>query len=66
MGERAPHWDPKLRGDFIGLTLGHDRAHFARACYEGIAFALNDVLLSAKASVGRQLRRHAPAGWRRA
>ena len=48
LGERAPHWDPKLRGDFIGLTLGHNRAHFARACYEGIAFALNDVLLSAK------------------
>ncbi len=48
MGERAPHWDPKLRGDFIGLTLGHTRAHFARACYEGIAYALNDVLLAAK------------------
>lgn len=48
MGERAPHWDPKLRGDFIGMTLGHGRAHFARACYEGIAFALNDVLLSAQ------------------
>jgi xylulokinase len=48
MGERAPHWDPKLRGDFIGLTLGHTRAHVARACYEGIAFALNDVLLAAR------------------
>ena len=48
MGERAPHWDPKLRGDFIGMTLGHNRAHFARACYEGIAFALNDVLRAAK------------------
>ncbi|WP_299619253.1 xylulokinase [Pelagibius sp.] len=48
LGERAPHWDPKLRGAFLGLTLGHSRAHFARACYEGIAFALNDVLLAAK------------------
>jgi xylulokinase len=48
LGERAPHWDPKLRGDFIGLTLRHTRAHFARACYEGIAFALNDVLQAAK------------------
>ena len=48
MGERAPHWDPKLRGDFIGMTLSHNRAHFARACYEGIAFALNDVLQTAK------------------
>jgi len=52
LGERAPHWDPRLRGDFIGLTLGHTRAHFARACYEGIAFALNDVLRAAKALSG--------------
>lgn len=52
LGERAPHWDPKLRGDFIGLTLGHTRAHVARACYEGIAFALNDVLHAAKALSG--------------
>ena len=36
-GERAPHWDPKLRADFIGLTMQHTRAHFARALYEGIA-----------------------------
>jgi xylulokinase len=54
MGERAPHWDPKLRGDFIGLTLGHTRAHFARACYEGIAFALNDVLRAAKELSGAE------------
>jgi xylulokinase len=54
MGERAPHWDPKLRGDFIGLTLGHTRAHVARACYEGIAFALNDVLRAAKELSGAE------------
>jgi xylulokinase len=54
MGERAPHWDPKLRGDFIGVTLGHTRAHFARACYEGIAFALNDVLRAAQALSGAE------------
>ncbi|WP_439817635.1 xylulokinase [Zavarzinia sp. CC-PAN008] len=52
MGERAPHWDPKLKGDFLGLTLRHDRGHFARACYEGISFALNDVLGAAKALSG--------------
>lgn len=52
LGERAPHWDPRLRGDFIGLALGHTRAHFARACYEGIAFALNDVLRAAQGLSG--------------
>ena len=43
-GERTPHWDPLLRGDFIGMTFAHDRRHFVRALYEGIAFSLRDVL----------------------
>jgi xylulokinase len=43
-GERAPYWDPLLRADFIGITFRHNRAHFARALYEGIAFSLKDVL----------------------
>lgn len=37
-GERAPYWDPLLRGDFVGMTFRHDRGHFVRALYEGIAF----------------------------
>ena len=43
-GERSPHWDPKLRADFLGMTFGHDRRHFVRALYEGIAFSLRDLL----------------------
>ena len=43
-GERAPYWDPLLRADFVGITFRHNRAHFARALYEGIAFSLKDVL----------------------
>jgi len=43
-GERAPYWDPLLRADFIGITFRHNRAHFARALYEGISFSLKDVL----------------------
>jgi len=43
-GERAPYWDPLLRADFVGITFRHNRAHFARALYEGIAFSLRDVL----------------------
>ncbi len=47
-GERAPYWDPFLRADFIGLTMQHERAHFARALYEGIAFSIRDLLKTAK------------------
>ena len=41
MGERTPYWDPHTRGVLWGFTLYHTRAHVARACYEGIAYALS-------------------------
>jgi xylulokinase len=48
-GERAPYWDPLLRADFIGLTISHHKAHFARALYEGIGFSIRDLLDAARA-----------------
>lgn len=43
-GERAPYWDPALRGQFSGLTLSHGRAHIARAVYEGTAYSILDAM----------------------
>ncbi len=42
MGERTPYWDPNTRGCLMGFTLYHNRAHVARAVYEGIAYALKN------------------------
>jgi xylulokinase len=47
-GERAPYWDPMLRGDFVGLTMRHDRRHLARAVYEGLAFSIRDLVEQAR------------------
>jgi xylulokinase len=44
MGERTPHWDPLLRGDFIGIGAHHGLPHFMRAVLEGVAFSLRDCL----------------------
>lgn len=43
-GERTPHLDPKARGMFFGLTLGHGRAEMERAVMEGVVYALKDCL----------------------
>ena len=43
-GERTPHPDPKARGAFVGLTVGHDLRHMTRAVLEGVAFGLRDGL----------------------
>jgi gluconokinase len=42
-GERAPHWDERARGTFVGLSLEHDRRHMLRAGLEGIALHLRSV-----------------------
>ena len=41
-GERTPHNDAAIRGSFIGLDHGHDRATLTRSVMEGVAFALAD------------------------
>ena len=44
MGERTPYWDENARGAFVGFSLFHKRSDMLRAVYEGVAFALKDVL----------------------
>ncbi|HVZ80780.1 MAG TPA: xylulokinase [bacterium] len=44
MGERTPHKDAYARGAFVGMSARHGRAHFARAVFEGITFAMRDSL----------------------
>lgn len=44
MGERSPHWNPKARGAFIGLTIRHTRADLIRAVMEGVAMNLRVIL----------------------
>jgi xylulokinase len=44
LGERAPYWEPALRGGFNGLSPSHGKAHVFRAVQEGVAFSLRDCL----------------------
>ena len=44
MGERTPMFDSNARGGFIGISLYHTRSDLLRAVYEGVAFALRNVL----------------------
>jgi xylulokinase len=40
VGERSPVMDPDASGAFLGVTLGHKRAHLTRAVLEGVACSL--------------------------
>jgi xylulokinase len=43
-GERAPYWNPELRGSFTGIDQSHRWPQFVRAVMEGVAFSLLDCL----------------------
>jgi xylulokinase len=43
-GERTPLMNPDARGAWLGLGLGHTRAHLMRAAFEGVAFAIGNAL----------------------
>lgn len=45
-GERAPLWNARVRGSFVGLTLSHKREHFIRAAMEGVIYNLYTVFLA--------------------
>ncbi|HPE69242.1 MAG TPA: FGGY-family carbohydrate kinase [Thermotogota bacterium] len=43
-GERTPHWDPYARGVFFGLSLEHGADSMRLAIFEGVGYAIADVL----------------------
>ncbi len=44
IGERTPWMDGTVRGEFVGLTLHHQRANLTRAVMEGVLFSLRQGL----------------------
>ena len=51
-GERAPLWNPDLRGAFLGLDSGMTQVDMARAVLEGVALSARHVLGALSASSG--------------
>ncbi len=51
-GERVPHWDPALRGAFLGLHRTHGPAEMAQAVMQGVALNNLSVLSRAEAATG--------------
>ncbi|MGE0171308.1 MAG: FGGY family carbohydrate kinase [Oligoflexales bacterium] len=45
-GLGSPHWEPHARGAIVGITRGTTKANLVRACLEGIAFQISDLLES--------------------
>lgn len=55
-GERTPLFDPQARGCWLGLTLGHGRAHLYRSALEGVGYGVRhnvEAMVEAGAPPGR-------------
>ncbi|MER7011400.1 FGGY-family carbohydrate kinase [Saccharopolyspora sp. NPDC000359] len=44
VGERAPLWDPEVRGSFLGLSSSTSQADLCRAVLQGVAMSARHVL----------------------
>lgn len=62
-GERAPIWNSKATGTFLGLSNLHHQKHLARAVIEGICFSLNDVLTEMENNGAKIKKIHASGGF---
>lgn len=64
-GERAPYWNPNLRGCFLGISDIHKKKHFARAIIEGICYEMNDIYKAVSDLVGNIDRIYVNGGFTR-
>ncbi|WP_225728932.1 MULTISPECIES: FGGY-family carbohydrate kinase [unclassified Nocardia] len=55
MGERAPLWDPDVRGGFLGLSTATTHAELSRAVLEGVAMSGRQVLAEVESACGKPL-----------
>ncbi|MER2997903.1 gluconokinase [Pontibacter populi] len=65
LGERAPVWDASASACFIGMRLGHTRAHFVRALLEGITFNIYSVAKALEQVTGPVTKVYANGGFSR-
>ena len=52
-GERAPVWDGRASGVFLGIRSFHTQANFLRAVIEGICYSMNQVLQVVESSTSK-------------
>jgi len=55
-GLGSPYWKPEAKAAIIGLTRDTGTHHLARACLEGIALSINDLLTACKEDTSLSLK----------
>jgi glycerol kinase len=54
-GIGSPHWKSDAKAAIIGLTRDTNKSHLSRACLEGIAFSINDLVSAFENDSGEKI-----------
>lgn len=54
-GLASPYWRPQAKAAFVGITRDTSRPHLARACLEGVALSIDDLISTMKKDTGMPL-----------
>jgi glycerol kinase len=54
-GIGAPHWNPHAKACLYGMTRGTNQNHIARACLEGVALSVNDLVQAMEKDCGNEI-----------
>lgn len=54
-GIASPYWQPNAKGAIVGITRDSDRAHIARACLDGVAFSVQNLISACEKDWGSRL-----------
>lgn len=55
-GIGSPHWKAEAKATITGLSRDSSEKHLARACLDGIAFSINDLVSAMKKDAGTQMK----------
>lgn len=64
-GERAPYYDSKLRGSFLGLAMNHGLGDMQRAVLEGVCYSIKEVVEILKPMMPEEGEIHVNGGFTR-
>ena len=54
-GIGSPHWISDAKAAIVGLTRDTENKHIARACLEGVALSINDLISSMEKDFGQKI-----------
>jgi glycerol kinase len=54
-GIGSPYWIPEAKAAIVGLTRDSNSSHLARACLDGIALSINDLIMAMASDANLQL-----------